>query len=327
MKNRILRWGLIGTARINQAVIPPLKASKRSKLTAVASRRTEQAEAYATQWKIPQAYGSYQALLADPDIDVVYNSLPNSMHAEWTVRAAKAGKHVLCEKPLALSLEEVEAIEGASRQAGVTVSEAFMYRHHPQTVKVKELLDAGAVGKLLVIKGAFSFNLNRPADVRWDAELGGGSIWDVGCYPISYARYVVGSEPLRVFGCQVTASSGVDEVFTGQLQFPEGVAAQFYSSFRIPLRTYMEFIGSEGALLVQSPFKPDKREQILVTRTGDVQKIVVKGPEVYSGEIEDMEAAILEGKTPNITLEDSRGNTAAILALLQSAAEGCSVQL
>ena len=177
-----LRWGLLSTARINRAVIPPIRSSLRSELKAVASRDVVKAKEYARGWHIPHAYGSYEELLADENIDVIYNPLPNHLHAEWSIRAAEAGKHVLCEKPLALLVEEVDRMIAAARANNVVITEAFMYKHHPQTLKVLELSRQGAIGELLLIKGAFTFNLDRPDDVRWIPEWGGGSIWDVGCY-------------------------------------------------------------------------------------------------------------------------------------------------
>src|SRR5437016_5396791 len=154
-----LRWGLLSTARINRALLPPLRSSERNILTAVASRELDRAQAYADERNIPRVFGSYEAMLADPDVDVIYNPLPNSMHTEWTVKAAQAGKHVLCEKPLANTVEEVDAITEAAKKAGVVVMEAFMYRHHPQTLKVKELVDGGAIGKLQLIRGSFTFKM------------------------------------------------------------------------------------------------------------------------------------------------------------------------
>ena len=203
-----LNWGLLSTARINRALIPPLNASKRARLLAVASRSQSSAEAYAREWKIPRALGSYEALLADPEIDVVYNPLPNNLHAEWTIKALRAGKHVLCEKPMTLTLAEMDEISAVSRETGKIVTEAFMYRHHPQTLKVKEIVENGTLGKLQLIRGAFTFTLTREGDYRSDPAMGGGSIWDVGCYPISYARTLVGAEPLEVFGWQVEGPSG-----------------------------------------------------------------------------------------------------------------------
>jgi predicted dehydrogenase len=318
---------LLSTARINRALIPPLRAATRSELVAVASRDLERAEAYAKRWNIPRAFGSYEALLADPDIDVVYNSLPNSLHAEWTIKAAQAGKHVLCEKPLAVTLKEVDAMAAAAEQAGVVVTEAFMYRHHPQTLKVKELVDGGAIGELRLVRGAFTFNIEREDDVRLDPALGGGGIWDVGCYPISFARYIVGSEPRQVFGWQVTGSSGVDEVFVGQMRFDGNVYAQFDSGFRAPFRAHIELVGSRGRIEVPRPFKPGLDESIALHQGDAVQSIRVAGQELYLGEVEDLADAVLNGAAPRMSLKDSRGNVAAIAALLESARQGQPVTL
>ena len=266
-------------------------------------------------------------MLADPDIDVIYNSLPNSLHAPWTIRAAEAGKHVLCEKPLALTVEEADAVCAAAQKTGVVVSEAFMYRHHPQNLKVQELVESGAIGELRLIRGVFSYNIRSEDNVRLDQDLGGGSIWDVGCYPINFARAVARAEPVEVFGWQVSGASGVDETFAGQMRFPNGVIAQFDSSFRADLRVGMEFAGSEGTLYVPAPWKPEPRTHLLLVRGGREEKISIRGGELYIGEVEDMADAILLGKPPRVSLADSRGNAAAIVALLRSAREGRAVQI
>lgn len=319
MANKILNWGLLSTARINRALIPPLQVSKRNQLLAVSSRTRETADAYAKERKIPRAYGSYDALLADPDIDVIYNPLPNHLHAEWTVKAMEAGKHVLCEKPIALSVDEVDAIKSAAHKHGRVVAEAFMYRHHPQTLKVQEIVRSGSLGALKLVRGSFSFVLTNQKDVRLNPDWGGGSIWDVGCYPISYTRTVVGEEPLEAFGWQVTGPTGIDETFIGEMRFREDVHAQFDCSFAVPEHAFMEIVGSEGTLNVPNPFKPQVNEQIFLTREGKTETIKVKGQELYIGEVEDMADAIFLGKDPRISLDDSRANTALITALLESA--------
>jgi xylose dehydrogenase (NAD/NADP) len=322
-----LRWGFLSTARINRALMEPLRVSERNQLLGVASRSQEKARQYADQWNIPRAYGSYQAMLDDPVIDVVYNSLPNSLHTEWTLKALKAGKHVLCEKPLAISLEEIDAMQTAAGQTGLVLAEAFMYRHHPQTFKVKELADSGAVGTIRLIKGAFTFNLTRSIDVRLDPTLGGGSVWDVGCYPISFTRYILGSEPLEAFGWQLTGESGVDELFSGQLRFENDVFAQFDCGFRSLSRARMVIVGSEATLVVPTPFKPGIDEEIKIYWEKDIQTIKMPDQELYIGEVEDMADAILLGKSPKISLEDSRANVAVILALLRSSKEGTPVKV
>jgi D-xylose 1-dehydrogenase (NADP+, D-xylono-1,5-lactone-forming) len=317
MASRI-RWGLLSTARINRALIPPITSLPRHSLRAVASRDAATAKAYAAEWDIPVSYGSYEALLADPEIDAIYNPLPNGLHAEWTIRAAQAGKHVLCEKPLALSVAEVDRIEAAASANDVVVTEAFMYRHHPQTMQLKELLDSGTIGDVLVIRGAFTFTLTRPGDVRLDADMGGGSLWDVGCYPVSMARYLTGREPSRVVGWQRTAPSGIDDVFVGMLDF-DGTLAQFDCGFAAPFRTELEIVGTTGAISVPVPFKPGENEQLFISRGGEREVVPVEGQALYAGEVEDMADAILHGTAPRISLAHSRGNTATLVALYESA--------
>lgn len=322
-----LRWGLLGTARINRALIPALRASERSELTAVASRDADKGAAYAREWGIPRVVG-YEEMLADPAVDVVYIPLPNSLHAEWTARAARAGKHVLCEKPLALSVEEVDAVEAAARATGVVVAEAFMYRHHPQTRRVKELVESGAVGPVKLVRAAFTFDLTRETDVRLTPALGGGSLWDVGCYPVSYARYLAGAEPVEAFGWQAVGPSGIDEGFYGQLRFGRDVFAQFDSGFRAAFRTRLEVVGRAGTIVVERPFKPTPQESVLLARGDRVEEIPVTGPsELYLGEVEDMADAVLLGRPPAISLAESRGNVAALVALYRSAREGHAVDV
>ena len=327
MTDKVLNWGLLSTAHINRALITPLRASKRNHLLAVASRTQESVDRYAREWKIPRAHGSYEALLADPEIDVIYNSLPNHLHAEWTIKAVEAGKHVLCEKPLALNVDEVEAMQEAARKHGRVVAEAFMYRHHPQTLKVQDIVRNGSLGNLKLIRGSFSYVLSREGDVRLDPVMGGGSIWDVGCYPISYIRMVVGETPLEVFGWQVTGPTGIDETFVGQIRFNHEVHAQFDCSFAIPSHTFMEIIGSEGTLNIPNPYKPGVDEKIFLTRGDKTETIKIKGQELYIGEVEDMADAILLGHSPRISLDDSRANVAVIYALLESARSGKSILL
>jgi len=326
MADKVLNWGLLSTARINRALIPPLRMSKRNHLLAVASRTPESAGKYAREWKIPRTHGSYEALLADPEIDVIYNPLPNHLHAEWTIKAVEAGKHVLCEKPLALSVQEVDAIKSAARKHGRVVSEAFMYRHHPQTLKVQELVRNGSLGTLKLVRGSFSYLLDREGDIRREADMGGGSIWDVGCYPISYARSVIGADPLEVFGWQVTGESGIDETFIGQMRFDYDVHAQFDCSFITPFHVFMEIVGSEATLNIPQPFTPGLGAKIYLTRGDKTEVIRIKGQELYIGEVEDMADAILLGRDTRVSLDDSRANVAVISAFLESARGGKPVK-
>jgi D-xylose 1-dehydrogenase (NADP+, D-xylono-1,5-lactone-forming) len=327
MAERILRWGVLGTARINRRVVPALRASPGNRLVAVASRDAERAAEYATEWGIDRVCGSYEALVADPEVDVVYVPLPNHLHAEWTVRAARAGKHVLCEKPLALTVDEVEAMAAAARESGVVVAEGFVYRHHPQTLKVKELVDGGAVGGVRFVRGTFSFTLDRPNDIRYRPEWGGGCLWDVGCYPLSFTRFVLGEEPAEVVGAQVLGPSGVDETFAGQLLFPGGVVAQVDAGFRSDPRTEVEIAGTEGTILVRQPWRPEGLP-ILLTRGGETEEIAAGVVEDrFVLEIEDLSESVRAGRPPRVSLAESRGNVATIVALLQSAREKRVVRL
>ena len=317
-----LNWGLLSTARINRALIKPLNASKRTRLLAVASRSQSSADAYAREWKIPRARGSYEALLNDPEIDVIYNSLPNHLHTEWTIKALRAGKHVLCEKPIALTLADMDAMSKAAQEAGKVLAEAFMYRHHAQTLKVKELVDGGELGKIQLIKGAFTFTIRSEEDIRNSKDTGGGSIWDVGCYPISYARTIVGAEPVEVFGWQITGQGGSDDSFIGQMRFKDGIHMQFDCGFRSPSRSYMEIVGTKATLNIPVPFKPGLKNEIYLKRNDKIRTIKITGSELYLGEVEDMCDAILHGIASRVSLADSRKNTAVILALLESAKSG-----
>ncbi len=327
MATKTLRWGMLSTARINRALIHPLRVSERNQLHAIASRSLDKAQHYAQKWHIPIAYGNYQELLDDPEIDVIYNPLPNNMHAEWTIKAVQAGKHVLCEKPITLTVEELDAIQNAAQSAGMIVTEAFMYRHHPQTLQVKALVDEGAIGELMLIRGSFSFYLDREDDIRLLPEMGGGSMWDVGCYPISYARYIAGEEPEEVFGWQVSNELGVDLTFCGQMRFPSGVMAQFDSSFRSPQRTHIEIVGNRGSIVVPRPFNPYHDTSIIINHDEETKTIHVPGELLYLGEVEDIADAILLDKPPRISLEDSRGNMQTIRKLLESARSGKVVEV
>jgi len=327
MTNKVLNWGLLSTARINRALIPVLKSSPRSRLTTVASRNLATAEEYAREWEIPRAHGSYEALLEDPEVHVIYNPLPNSLHAEWTIRALRAGKHVLCEKPLAMTVDEVDAMAAAARESGSVLAEALMYRHHAQSLRVTEIVNSGALGRLQVIKGAFTFSLEREGDIRLLRETGGGGIWDLGIYPISYTRMITGAAPIEAHGWQVLGETGVDVVFAGQMRFPGDIFAQFDCGFRSPQRGCMEIIGSEGSLYIPNPFKPRTDERLEIRRGEVVETVIVSGDELYTGEVEDMADAVLEGAAPRVSLADSRDNIATITALLESAASGRPVPL
>jgi D-xylose 1-dehydrogenase (NADP+, D-xylono-1,5-lactone-forming) len=324
MSSPRLRWGVLGTARINRSLIPAIRASARSELTAVASRSPDHGSAYAAEWEIPRAYPSYDALLADAAIDVVYIPLPNHLHVEWTLRAIAAGKHVLCEKPLALMPADVDRVSEAASTRGVVVAEAFMYRHHPLTHRVAALVQVGTLGRLRVIRGAFTFTLTRADDVRLNPEWGGGSLWDVGCYPVSYARLLAG-EPLVVTGQSTLGDSGIDVGFSGTLLFGDDVQGVFDCGFGAHFRTFMEIAGTDGVLTVETPFKPGVSSELRLIRGEQVERIEVAGEPLYLGEVQDIEGAVLDRRPPRVTLTDSRGNVAALAALQEAARSGCAV--
>ena len=324
-----IRWGLVSTANINRVLIPAIRASERGELVAVSSRSQSAAEAYAAKWKIPQAFGSYEAMLDSDAVDAVYIGLPNHLHAEWSIYALEHGKHVLCEKPFALTLDEVDAMIAASERTGNVVAEAFMYRHHPQTKLIKEMVDNGRFGTITVIQGMFSYAMGNPVtNVRMKPELGGGSMWDVGVYPMSYMQYLMGGIPERVFANQWIGESGVDEVFAGQMQYANGVIGQFSCGFRSPFQTYMEIVGTAGRLMVERPFTGPERGKIFFTNLEDETEVItVPKKELYLGEVEDMHAAILDGQPQFLTLAETRNHIKTTLALYESAKTGQPVTL
>ena len=323
-----LRWGLLGTAHINRRLIPAMRAARRSAVAAVASRNASRAAGYAREWDIDVAHDSYDALLHDRQVDAIYIPLPNTLHVEWTLRALDAGKHVLCEKPLALLAEDVDRIEAVSRARGLVVAEAFMYRHEPLVARVLELVREGAVGPLRLIESGFSYQQSRSPDVRLDPRLGGGSLWDVGCYAVSVARLLAGHEPVRVLGLATCGESGVDEAFTGVLDFPGGLVATVHSSFCAPYRTWLEVGGENGVLRVSNPFRPESREVIELRRGADVRRLDVDGsPALFVRQIDDFVTAALDGRAPAVSLAESRGNAATLAALHHAARIGRAVTI
>ena len=320
-----LRWGILGTARINRRLIPAIRAARRSTLVAVASRDLARAEAFATTWEIPQAVGAYQRLLDDASIDAVYIPLPNSEHVPWTLSAIAAGKHVLCEKPLALEPADVDQIAAAARAAKVCVEEGFMYRHEPLTAKVLELVRGGALGAVRAIVAGFTYTRTGDHDVRLDPALGGGALWDIGCYPVTYARLIADRDPKMVFGSAHWTAGGVDEEFIGMLRFPGGATATIYAGFIAASRTWLEVLGSDGALTVPNPFRPGPIETLELERAGQVERIEVPGsPGIFVREVEDFEACVLDGAPPVVSLAESRRTAAMLSALYTSARDATS---
>ncbi len=324
-----VRWGLLSTANINRRLIPAIRASHRGELVAVASRDGEKARRYAQEWDIPRYFSSYEAMLESGAIDAVYISLPNHLHAEWSVRALQAGVHVLCEKPFALTLEDVDRMIAASRESGRVLAEAFMYRHHPQTKIVGEWVRSGRLGRIVMARGVFNFKITRQNDVRLIPEYGGGCLWDVGVYPLSFAQFIFGGAPRLVFGRQWLGESGVDEVFVGVMEYNEGGLAQIASSFRTPFHTHFEVVGEEGRLEITRPFVGMDYGGRLIFHPaqGEAEEIAVPFQELYSGEVEDMHAAILDGTPPYLSLAETREHIRTALALYRSAQRGEAVTL
>ena len=320
-----VKWGFLSTANINDKLLPGAEASPDVELAAVASRDLGRAEAYARGRGIERAYGSYEDLLADPEIEAVYISLPNSMHVDWSIQALEAGKHVLCEKPLTRHPEDVERAFDAADGAERILMEAFMYRHNPQTKRLAELVEGGAVGRLRLIRAAFSFPLADAANVRLDAELEGGGLMDVGCYCVSGSRLLAG-EPRSVFGEQVTATSGVDELFTGTLRFADGLLAEIDCGLVLPMRDELEAIGEEGSVFLDDPWHC-RKPVIEVRREDGIERIELEPEDSYRLQLENMSAAIRGRAEPLLGREDALGQARAIEALYRSAEERRPVSL
>jgi D-xylose 1-dehydrogenase (NADP+, D-xylono-1,5-lactone-forming) len=317
-----LRWGILGPGRIAPRIVRALRDNPRGLLHAVASRDPERSRAFANTHGAPTAFGSYEALLADPAVDVVYVALPNSLHAEWTVRALEAGKHVLCEKPLALTVADVDAIAEAASRSGRIAVEAFMYLHHPQTIRAVQIARSGALGPLQVVSAAFSFLLDHPNDPRIDPDLGGGSLWDVGCYPVSVARAIAGEEPDGIAAFARLDERGVDRTFVGQLRFPSGLLAHFESGFAAADRERVEIVGSDATLVLDHPFLPEPDgppPRVTIRRDGAFEVVAVPSVDDYRSEVDDLQAAILNGTEPRVPLAFSRGSIATLVALDRAA--------
>jgi xylose dehydrogenase (NAD/NADP) len=317
----IVTFGFLSTARINDHLLAAARDSKLVRVLAVASREQQRAETYAREHSIERAYGAYDELLADPDVEAVYISLPNALHVEWSIRALEAGKHVLCEKPLTRRPQDVERAFDVAELEGRLLMEAFMFRHHPQTRLVKQLVDEGAIGQLRAMRAAFSFDLlaeRDEDDVRLNAELDGGALMDVGCYCVSGARLLAG-EPERVWGEQVPAPSGVDLAFYGMLRFPGDVVAQFHASLALPFKQELEVLGAEGSLLVEAPWRVDLGGDVFLRRDSAVERIEVEEADAYRLELENLAAAMRGEATPLLGRDDAAGQAAAIAALYASA--------
>jgi xylose dehydrogenase (NAD/NADP) len=310
-----VRWGIVGPGGIAATLLRDLGRASNYTVDAVASRDRGRAAAFASRFGIERVHATYADLLADPAIDAVYIGLPNSLHHPLTMQALAAGKHVLCEKPYTRHPDEVTMAFDEAAARGLLLMEAFMWRHRPQVRKFVELLPE--IGELRAIRASFSFVLHNQDDVRLDANLDGGALMDVGCYAISGARLVAGEEPVRVFGVQRLAPSGVDSEFAGLLQFPSGVVAQISGGFTYEHRS-LEAIGSRATLAIGDPW---------LGETGGVtlggKEVPVADEDAYRLEMENLSAAILSGEAPRLGRADALGQARTIEALYRSA-EACA---
>ena len=312
-----LRWGILSTANIaTEKVIPGIRRAARNEVVAIGSRDGETARRVADRLAIPRAHDSYEALLVDPDVDAVYIPLPNHMHMEWTIAAARAGKHVLCEKPLALTAADAERMIEAADAAGVHLMEAFMYRHHPSWVAVRELVASGRIGTLTAIQSWFGFYNDDPSNIRNVRAFGGGALYDVGCYCVNLSRMLFDAEPVRVEGAVVRdGGDGVDILTTGMLEFETGIAS-FGCSIRSETDQRVHVYGTEGRISVGIAFNipPDRPTHVYVTQGGDppvapaTETLTFETKDPYAAEAEAFAAAVLDGLPTPVPPQDAVAN-------------------
>ncbi len=318
-----VKWGILSTAKINRLFLEGAQQAHDVEVVAVASRDRPRAESFARQHGIPRAHDSYEALLGDPEVEAVYIPLPNSMHVDWSVRALEAGKHVLCEKPLSRRTTEVEHAFDVAEREGRLLMEGFMYRHNPQTRRVVELVREGAIGRLRMIRSAFSFHARDPSNVRLSPELDGGALMDVGCYCVSGSRLLAG-EPERVTALQTIGGSGVDVMLTGAMTFGGGVVAHFDCGLTLASRDELEVVGEDGSLFLDDPWHC--RTPLIEIRLGDrTERIQLPAANSYRLEAENLSAAIRGEAEPLLGRADALGQARAIEALY-AAADGSGSQ-
>ena len=310
-----MKLGLLSTARINELLVAGARLTSGVEVVAIGSREPGRAEAQARELGIPRAHGSYDALLADPEVEAVYIALPNSLHAEWSVRALQAGRHVLCEKPFSRRPDDVARAFDVADGAGLVLGEAFMWRHHPQARRLVELLDQ--IGELRLIRASFSFLLERPGDVRLQAALDGGALMDVGCYCVSAARLLAG-EPLAVNAQLVGGGDGVDVRLVAWLRLAGDVLATVDCGLDMAARDELEVTGTRGVLWLDDPWHA-RTPGIELRRKGSLEHIGVESLNPYACELEDFAAAVAGERPPRFGREDALGQARTIAALYQSA--------
>jgi predicted dehydrogenase len=326
-----VRWGILSTANIGmKKVTPAMQRGELCEVTAIASRSQESARAAADELGIPKAYGSYEELLADPEVDAIYNPLPNHLHVPWSVKAIEAGKHVLCEKPIGLSADEAQQlIAAASQHPQLKVMEAFMYRHHPQWQRARELVRSGAIGQLLTIQSFFSYFNRDPSNVRNQADIGGGGLMDIGCYNISLSRFIFEAEPRRVCGLvDYDPEFGTDRIASGILDFAGG-SATFTCSTQMSSYQRVNIFGSEGRVEIEIPFNApsDRPTRMWHQRGGDVEEITFPVCDQYTIQGDLMARAILDETPVPSPLGDALANMRVIEAIIASGKSGGWVAL
>lgn len=330
--NKKLRWGIVGAADIAlKAVMPGIQTSSTGVIQAVASRGLEKSSAAAAKFGVAQAYGSYEELLADPSIDAVYIPLPNHLHREWTIRAAQAGKHVLCEKPLALTAAEAQEMADACAEAGVVLAEAFMYRHHPRMEQIKRLIDDGEIGRLRAFRGAFTFNNADDAkNIRYRADWGGGGLYDVGCYPLSAARYFLGKEPeaVTVHAFFSPEHDNVDMMASGLVEFAGGVALTFDCGMWADFRQSFEIVGTDGRIEIPSAFLANGEDAAFtVSNKEGARTVRPETVNTYARQVDDFARAVWKEQAPLFASDDAVRNMRLIEACLESARSRARITL
>jgi predicted dehydrogenase len=331
MTNKI-RWGILSTARIGEsAVIPAIHQSNNGEVVAVGSRDLEKGKAFAARNGIPKVHGSYEALIADPDIDAIYNPLPNGLHGLWSIKCAEGGKHVLCEKPLANDEAEARQMAAAFQARGLLLAEAFMYRFHPQMQTAKQMIDSGALGTVHFVNAVFDFSIGDEDDIRLNKDLVGGALMDVGCYCVNVTRFLLGEEPIAASAmADFGARSGVDERMVAILRFPSGAMAHFDCSFRTHFTQTVEVRGSHGRLFVEKayvPFRPDPDAEVILrywnSKPGiekhTYEEIKVAHPNQYTLMVEDFGDAILNQRPLKFPVEDAIAQMRAIDMIYKAA--------
>ena len=310
-----LRWGILSTANITKKL---LGSGHDQQFVAVGSRDLGRAQAFATEHGITRAHGSYEELLADPEVDAIYNPLPNSLHVEWSIKALEAGKHVLCEKPMSRHSDEVDRAFDVAEREGRVLEEAFMWRHHPQVARTRELIAAGDIGDLRVIRAAFAFVAADPNDIRLQADLDGGGLMDVGCYCVSGCRTLASAEPVRGYAEYIPGGIGVDVALAATLRFPGDVVAHFDCGVSYLGGDQLEAVGSEGSVFLDDPWHG--REAVIeLRRNGLVERIETGPANSYALELADFEAAVRGEDPPLLTRADAVAQARAIEALYTSA--------